>query len=84
VGVPRRAVISEDFHGRFGWHNLRHSLATFFGAKQDVNLATIQTMMRHAKPSTTARYLRVNPSHLDAQDKFLAAIRIAPDQEKLG
>jgi hypothetical protein len=24
-------VIAQDDHSRFGWHNLRHSLATFLG-----------------------------------------------------
>ena len=70
--------------GLFIGRNLRHSLATFFGSKDDVSLATIQTMMRHAKPSTTALYVhRVNESHLEAQGKFLAAIQIKPKLEKV-
>ena len=78
-------VIPKEYHGRFGWHNLRHSLASYFGSKQDVSLATIQTMMRHAKPATTALYLhRVNKSHLEAQGKFLTDIRISRNLEKVG
>jgi site-specific recombinase XerD len=38
----------EGYKGRFGWHNLRHSLATFFAANE-VNLPVIQSMLRHAK-----------------------------------
>jgi integrase len=82
-GAVKAGVISEDFRGRFGWHNLRHSLATFFGSREDVSLATIQAMMRHTKPTTTALYLhRVNAAHLEAQGKFLA--EIAPALERVG
>jgi len=42
-------------------------------------------MLRHAKPRTTALYLhRVNKAHLEAQGKFLAAIKISPKVEKVG
>ena len=78
-------VIPKEYHGRFGWHNLRHSLATFFGTNEEVSLATIQAMLRHAKPGTTALYLhRVNKAHLEAQGKFLAAIKISPELAKVG
>ena len=69
-------VIPEGYKGRFGWHNLRHSLATFFAAN-DINLPVIQSILRHSKPSTTALYThRVNTAHLTAQGKFLEAIKI--------
>lgn len=56
----KAGVIPEGYRGRFGWRNLRHSLGTFF-ADHDVNLPMIQSMLRHAKPSTTALYIhRVN------------------------
>lgn len=62
---------------RFGWHNLRHSLATFL-ASNEVSLPLIQSMMRHAKRTTTAIYThRVNSAHLAAQEKFLEAIKFA-------
>ena len=81
----KAGVITEDYTGRFGWHNLRHSLATFFGTKEGISLATIQAMLRHSKPATTALYLhRVNKSHLEAQGQFLAAIKISPKLEKVG
>ncbi len=28
----KAGVIPQEYKGRFGWHNLRHSLATFFAA----------------------------------------------------
>ena len=49
-------VISKDDRSRFGWHNLRHSLATFFGSNE-VHPSVIQAMLRHAKQQTTARYI---------------------------
>ena len=56
----KAGAIPAGYRGRFGWHNLRHSLATFFAAN-DVNLPVIQSMLRHARPGTTALYThRVN------------------------
>jgi integrase len=74
-------VIPDGYKGRFGWHNLRHSLATFFAAN-DVNLPVIQSILRHAKPATTALYLhRVNAAQLSAQAKFLEAINVTTAAE---
>ncbi|PYX49550.1 MAG: hypothetical protein DMG76_37065, partial [Acidobacteria bacterium] len=65
-----------DDHSRFGWHNLRHSLATFFGSNE-VHTSVIQTMLRHTKPQTTARYIHaVNLKQIEAQGKYLDAIKI--------
>lgn len=72
----KAGVIPPCYKGRFGWHNLRHSLATFFAANE-VNLPVIQSILRHAKPTTTALYMhRVNSAQLEAQAKFLEAINI--------
>jgi len=72
----KAGVISAEYKGRFGWHNLRHSLATFFAANE-VNLPVIQSILRHAKPSTTAVYThRVNSAQMAAQAKFLNAIKV--------
>lgn len=72
----RAGVIPEGYKGRFGWHNLRHSLATFF-AGNDVNLPVIQSTLRHSRPSTTARYMHpVNKAQVAAQGKFLGAIKL--------
>jgi site-specific recombinase XerD len=70
-------VIPDGYKGRFGWHNLRHSLATFFAANE-VSLAVIQSVLRHSKPGTTALYVhRVNAAQISAQGKFLEAINVA-------
>ena len=72
----KAGVIPDGYKGRFGWHNLRHSLATFFAANE-VNLPVIQGILRHAKPATTAGYIhRVNAAHMSAQGKFLDAIKV--------
>ncbi len=72
----KAGVISEDYKGRFGWHNLRHSLASFF-ADNEVNLPVIQAALRHAKPTTTAKYIhRNNAVQIKAQSKFLEAIKV--------
>jgi len=72
----KAGVIPKGYKGRFGWHNLRHSLATFFAAN-DVNLPVIQSILRHSRPSTTALYThRVNAAQMAAQAKFLEAIEI--------
>jgi len=69
-------VISMDDKSRFGWHNLRHSLATFFGSN-DVHPSLIQRMLRHASQKTTARYIHpVNDEQIAAQKKFLDSIKI--------
>jgi integrase len=75
-------VISADDNSRFGWHNLRHSLATFFGSN-GVQTSVIQTMLRHSKQQTTARYIHpVNSSQLDAQGLYLDAIKIRGKRKK--
>ena len=72
----KAGVIPAEYKGRSGWHNLRHSLATFF-AVNEVNLPVIQSILRHAKPSTTALYThRVNSAQMAAQAKFLSAIKV--------
>jgi len=69
-------VISEGDKSRFGWHNLRHSLATFFGSN-DVHPSVIQTVLRHARQQTTSRYIHsVNDKQLEAQGLYLDAIKI--------
>jgi len=69
-------VISEGDNSRFGWHNLRHSLATFFGSN-DVHPSVIQTVLRHTRQQTTSRYIHsVNDKQLEAQGLYLDAIKI--------
>ena len=56
------------------------SLTVF--AANEVNPAVIQSILRHANPSTMANYIhRVNAAHLTAQGKFLDAINITTAAE---
>jgi site-specific recombinase XerD len=73
-------VIAVDDRSRFGWHNLRHSLATFFGSNE-VHPSVIQSLLRHNKQQTTARYIHaVNGKQIEAQGKYLDAIKIVVKQ----
>ncbi len=38
---------------RVGWHNLRHSLASFLVAEKDADVRTVQDVLRHSNSSTT-------------------------------
>jgi site-specific recombinase XerD len=77
----KAGVILEEYKGRFEWHHLRHSLATFLGANE-VNPPVIQSMLRHAKPSTPALHLhQVNAGQLNAQAKFPEASDITTAEE---
>ncbi len=72
----KAGAISAKYRGRFGWHNLRYSLAAFFAANE-ISFSIIQSMMRHAKPTTTAIYThRINAAQMAAQGNFLKAINV--------
>jgi site-specific recombinase XerD len=60
---------------RFGFHNLRHSLATFLVNKEN-DTKTVQGLLRHANVSTTlGLYAQsVNSSMVEAQESMLNAI----------
>jgi site-specific recombinase XerD len=73
----RAGVISAGDSTRFGWHNLRHSLATFFGSKE-VPVTVIQKTLRQKKLEMTLRYTHaVNSQQVAAQGMFLEAIKLA-------
>jgi len=79
--ATKAGVIPEGYRGRFRWHNLRHSLATFFAASE-ISLPVIQSILRHSQPSTTALYThRVNAPQLMAQEKYLEAINVTTRKE---
>jgi site-specific recombinase XerD len=59
----------------FGFHALRHSLATFL-VSNDVDPKTVQGMLRHANVTTTLQlYAKsVDGKRLKAQEQVLAAM----------
>jgi integrase len=78
----KAGVIEEGSSKRFGFHNLRHSLATFLSGMVDPSIT--MKMLRHRKLSTTMEVYshRVNSSQQDAQGLYLEAIgKLKPASE---
>jgi integrase len=61
---------------RFGFHNLRHSLASFLTTKKKTDVKTVQRSLRHAKSTTTLdKYVQTDMDELvAAQELMLDAI----------
>ena len=61
---------------RFGFHNLRHSLATFLVTKAKADPKTVQALLRHANVRTTLQLYTqsVSDDRLAAQTQMLEAI----------
>jgi integrase len=61
---------------RFGFHNFRHSLATFL-VSRGKDVKTIQGLLRHAKSSTTLDLYSqsIDAAKLEAQEDIALAIR---------
>lgn len=70
-------VIEEGSRKRFGWHNLRHSLATFLAGRVDP--AITMKILRHRRLSTTMEIYthRSQDKQLSAQGMFIAEIKVA-------
>jgi integrase len=70
----KAGVIEEGSSKRFGWHNLRHSLATFLAGSVDP--AVTMKTLRHKRLATTMEHYthRVNNQQQAAQGMYLAAI----------
>jgi site-specific recombinase XerC len=67
---------------RFGWHRFRHSLSTWANeTTKDITVS--QTMLRHAKPDTTAIYMHGNfGKALVAQRMYMEQLlRMKPTSE---
>jgi integrase len=63
---------------RFGFHNFRHSLATFL-VNRGTDVKTIQGLLRHAKVTTTLDLYSqsIDAAKLEAQEEIAVAIRNA-------
>ena len=62
---------------RFGFHNLRHGLASWL-VNQGTDVKTVQGLLRHSNVTTTLGLYahRVNASMLAAQDSMMRALEI--------
>jgi site-specific recombinase XerC len=67
----QRPSTEDVFRNGFGWHRFPHSLSTW--ANETTKDITVrQTMLRHAKPDTTAIYTHGNfDEALDAQRLYM-------------
>ena len=71
----KAGVIEEGSSKDFGWHNLRHSLATFLSGHVDPSVT--MKALRHKRLATTMEIYshRVNSTQMAAQGLYLEAIK---------
>jgi site-specific recombinase XerD len=65
--VVKAGVLKEDEKVRFGFHNLRHSLASFL-VRNGTDVKTVQKMLRHSDVSTTLGIY----AHSMSEDRLVA------------
>jgi integrase len=82
----KKGRLVEDDPRRFGFHNLRHSLASFL-VRIRTNPKTVQTLLRHSDVKLTLQFY----SHAVSQDRMatagemlIAILSHAADQSRLG
>jgi integrase len=75
----KAGVLAKDDHHRFGFHNLRHSLASFL-VRTKTDPKTIQTLLRHSNIKTTLQVYAhsVSEDRMTAQGLALAAFLQSP------
>jgi integrase len=73
--AARRAGVRLEPDQRFGFHNFRHSLATFLISRGQ-NIKTVQELMRHSKVTTTLQLYSqaIDAVKLEAQQQIALAI----------
>ncbi len=71
----KAGVIPADYKGKFGWHNLRHSLGTYYGTTCGMSLKEVMEALRHNKTETAAIYVHAGQGNLrSAQSSYLEAV----------
>jgi integrase len=63
----KAGVISADWDGRFGFHNFRHSLASYL-VRSKTDQKTVQALLPHSDVKTTLQLY----SHSVSEDRMLA------------
>jgi integrase len=68
-------VIAADWKGRFGFHNLRHSLVSYL-VRSKTDPKTVQALLRHSDVKTTLQLYShsVSEDRMAAQGAMLQAI----------
>ena len=76
----RVGILSADDQRRFGFHNLRHSLATFL-VSVGTNPKVVQGLLRHSDVHTTLQLYSqsVSADRLAAQGTMLDAMGVHPE-----
>jgi integrase len=71
----RAGVLKKDEKVRFGFHNLRHSLASFL-VRSKTDPKTVQALLRHSDVKTTLQLYAhsVSEDRMSAQGEMLEAI----------
>jgi integrase len=71
----RAGVIASDWDGRFGFHNFRHSLASYL-VRTKTDVKTVQALLRHSDVKTTLQLYThsVSEDRMAAQGAMLNAI----------
>jgi len=72
----KAGILRPDDRRRFGFHNLRHSLASYLVTQTKTDVKTVQSMLRHADISTTLDIYThaINKDKLAAQNQVMEAM----------
>ena len=75
----KAGVLAKDDQHRFGFHNLRHSLASFL-VRTKTDPKTVQTLLRHSNVKTTLQLYAhsVSEDRMTAQGLALTAFLQPP------
>jgi integrase len=63
----KTGIIAHDWDGRFGFHNFRHSLASYL-VRTKTDVKTVQALLRHSDVKTTLQLY----SHSVSEDRMAA------------
>jgi integrase len=72
----KAGILTEGDRRRFGFHNLRHSLASYLVTQTKTDIKTVQAMLRHADSGTTLDLYThaINGDKLVAQNQVMEAM----------
>jgi integrase len=76
----KTGILAAEDRRRFGFHNLRHSLASYLVTQTKTDVKTVQSMLRHADIGTTLDIYThaINKDKLVAQNQVMEAMMMKP------